>query len=305
MSPEPLTGKARFVGLASARMMYRGIREVFAAWVCVLALCAVACSSPEEKPQDEPQAGSDGDAATSEASRGGTGGMRGADSGDDDDETSTGQGSDAGVDAGPLEELDEDRALSGLSDLEIKFLCAELAELADTIADEEDVARLGCVLLASAFAGSGGSFDVATCQEMVDACPITSEGVISTMRCDADGLRAATMSCELSVGQYRECVVASAEKLAELLDAYSCQSLGEADAAAPESIDTSPSAVAECAPVMAACPALFGPDEGGPAENGCDDSCSESKDRFCDDGGPGSLTNLCPLGTDCSDCGQR
>ena len=37
----------------------------------------------------------------------------------------------------------------------------------------------------------------------------------------------------------------------------------------------------------------------------CLDTCSFSSDGECDDGGPGSLNNLCELGTDCEDCGPR
>ena len=35
----------------------------------------------------------------------------------------------------------------------------------------------------------------------------------------------------------------------------------------------------------------------------CEDTCTFSSDEFCDDGGPGSEYSLCPMNTDCSDCG--
>ena len=38
---------------------------------------------------------------------------------------------------------------------------------------------------------------------------------------------------------------------------------------------------------------------------GCAEQCEFAGDGECDDGGPGSLTSLCSLGTDCSDCGAR
>ena len=44
---------------------------------------------------------------------------------------------------------------------------------------------------------------------------------------------------------------------------------------------------------------------GTPAANGCDNTCNTSNDNECDDGGPGSLYNVCALGTDCADCGPR
>ncbi|MFT5353712.1 MAG: hypothetical protein ACI9KE_000912 [Polyangiales bacterium] len=42
-----------------------------------------------------------------------------------------------------------------------------------------------------------------------------------------------------------------------------------------------------------------------PAPNGCNDTCNTSNDSECDDGGPDSLYDICALGTDCADCGQR
>jgi hypothetical protein len=38
---------------------------------------------------------------------------------------------------------------------------------------------------------------------------------------------------------------------------------------------------------------------------GCNEDCLFAGDGECDDGGPGSLTDICLLGTDCSDCGAR
>ena len=37
----------------------------------------------------------------------------------------------------------------------------------------------------------------------------------------------------------------------------------------------------------------------------CEDTCEFTGDYECDDGGEGSLTDLCELGTDCFDCGPR
>ena len=41
------------------------------------------------------------------------------------------------------------------------------------------------------------------------------------------------------------------------------------------------------------------------AGGGCTNTCGSSGDGECDDGGPGSLYNICPLGSDCADCGPR
>lgn len=37
----------------------------------------------------------------------------------------------------------------------------------------------------------------------------------------------------------------------------------------------------------------------------CEDTCTYAHDGACDDGGPSAEYSLCPLGTDCSDCGPR
>jgi len=37
----------------------------------------------------------------------------------------------------------------------------------------------------------------------------------------------------------------------------------------------------------------------------CENTCQYAFDNECDDGGPDSLYDLCPLGTDCADCGPR
>lgn len=37
----------------------------------------------------------------------------------------------------------------------------------------------------------------------------------------------------------------------------------------------------------------------------CQNTCVFAKDGECDDGGPGSTSELCSLGMDCADCGER
>jgi len=41
------------------------------------------------------------------------------------------------------------------------------------------------------------------------------------------------------------------------------------------------------------------------ADVSCTDDCPTHGDGECDDGGPGSLYDICALGTDCTDCGPR
>eukprot|EP00966_Prymnesium_polylepis_P275538 6366384-Prymnesium_polylepis.1 len=40
-------------------------------------------------------------------------------------------------------------------------------------------------------------------------------------------------------------------------------------------------------------------------QSGCTDTCHYPTDGICDDGGDGSTYNVCPLGSDCTDCGVR
>ena len=47
------------------------------------------------------------------------------------------------------------------------------------------------------------------------------------------------------------------------------------------------------------------PYEDPPFGGVCTDTCPSSNDGECDDGGPGSLYDICELGSDCSDCGVR
>jgi hypothetical protein len=283
----------------------------------VLALTTAACSSNDQRP-DEPQAGTEagsagadggagaGGAGASASGAGGASGAAGAASGSGGSAAASGVGGtlDPDIDGGADDGVDGDLSLADLSDQEIKGLCRELAELSDMIASPADVVRLGCVLLASAFAGSGGEFDVATCEDSVQGCLLNDEGVVSTMRCEPEKLREATVGCVVTVDQYRACAVAGAERTAEWVDAFSCMTLAESSAPSPMAIDTSPSSIPECAPVQAACPTIF---ESGnePAADGCDETCIDAKDDFCDDGGPGSYTNRCAIGTDCTDCGPR
>lgn len=47
------------------------------------------------------------------------------------------------------------------------------------------------------------------------------------------------------------------------------------------------------------------PDWGDSGAPSCEDTCRFADDGACDDGGPGSTSFVCRLGTDCTDCGPR
>jgi len=42
-----------------------------------------------------------------------------------------------------------------------------------------------------------------------------------------------------------------------------------------------------------------------PAAAQCTNTCASANDNECDDGGPGSLYDICEFGSDCNDCGVR
>eukprot|EP00966_Prymnesium_polylepis_P305047 7048580-Prymnesium_polylepis.1 len=45
--------------------------------------------------------------------------------------------------------------------------------------------------------------------------------------------------------------------------------------------------------------------EHGIGDSPCGESCEYAADGLCDDGGSGSDYDVCPLGSDCTDCGRR
>lgn len=59
----------------------------------------------------------------------------------------------------------------------------------------------------------------------------------------------------------------------------------------------------DCGPRLVAQP--IRPPTGIDASTLCTNTCQFANDSECDDGGPGSLYDLCDLGSDCQDCGPR
>jgi hypothetical protein len=61
----------------------------------------------------------------------------------------------------------------------------------------------------------------------------------------------------------------------------------------------------DCGPRDGETPPPGGEPTPDPPGTSCSNECQFAGDGACDDGGPGSEFDLCPLGTDCDDCGQR
>lgn len=206
-----------------------------------------------------------------------------------------------------LSSLDADTALGVCDALEARF---------DATFGDADAERLSCalfgVLFSAASDGMGGAtVDVATCRQLEQEC-LASGGELSSMtRCDAAGFADAAAGCSLTVGEYADCFEAQLSALVELLDVVSCDAASDGSVLAAATTGGDPSTLPACEAFVAQCPDLVTPPDDGsgstdmPAADGCDETCVFAGDDECDDGGAGSSTPVCALGTDCADCGPR
>ena len=133
------------------------------------------------------------------------------------------------------------------------------------------------------------------------------QGEVTTMsECDPAALMAASSDCEVTIRAYVACLSDTLDLAATFFDAITCETLADPSVVAEALAMPSTSDIATCAAIEQACPELLSSGSNGPpAADGCDDTCSDAMDGFCDDGGPGAFFDLCALGTDCSDCGPR
>jgi hypothetical protein len=211
-----------------------------------------------------------------------------------------------------------DQVLSELTEDEVVALCENLNEQLSEIVTEEALANFGCAFFALITAGEPDSngqitVDPVACEQAVDECMSAGGGgeVMETANCQPDNLTTAADGCSTTVDEFTACLDASVSQLESALGAFSCESLSDPEVAAEllGSGMQDPTSLPECATIAEECPALFdsgGGSVGEPAADGCDDSCEGNlNDGFCDDGGEGADFNLCPLGTDCADCGPR
>jgi hypothetical protein len=193
--------------------------------------------------------------------------------------------------------------ISDLTEAGAVALCAEIASASESVISEEQLSELGCTLFALLF---GGADDAASCERSKNECLGLGGMSTTSTECDAEGLRAAGADCAVTTRQFGQCLIAGAQQASNILGAFQCEvfsdpnKLGELLAT-----EMGPESLPECAEIVSMCPDVLEPDKGEPAADGCDETCSDAMDDFCDDGGPGSLTDLCALGTDCTDCGPR
>jgi hypothetical protein len=265
---------------------------------------------------DTADQGGDGSAGSGSSGSGSSGGVTG----------SPGSGSSGGAAPPALSDvidtgLSSDQNLSDLSADEAIDLCERFNSQADAVFSDAQLERVACISF-GAIAGMdlsdpSAAFDVAACEQAVDECVASGDGTSMTdSMCDEAAMDLA--ECDITAGEMEACYNALLSGVAETLGLLSCEAFTD-----PQTLSTLEGSMfdspPQCDVVDERCPALspnsgdagssgssgepvFG---GPPSESGCDDTCVFNNDTECDDGGPGSDTPFCGLGTDCADCGPR
>lgn len=286
-----------------------------ALWSCKVEVGSDDDDSSDGRLDEEDAGPKGGKTGTLKPTAGKGGGGKGsilAGSGSQADQGGTSGGPDGGTahaGSGSLpDSISPDDQLSELSAADATALCeAASAEVSAAVSAEER-ARLGCTLDALPFStDASGDIDPEMCAQFVEECLMDGTyDEASEEMCDPAALLNEVEDCETTVGEYQDCLRATAQQLADAFENFNCETLSD-PAVAEEALGSVGQVNApECTAVAADCPALVGAgDDLMPAANGCNDECDFAEDELCDDGGPGSANNLCPLGTDCTDCGSR
>jgi hypothetical protein len=165
-------------------------------------------------------------------------------------------------------------------------------------------------------AASGEAPTEAACEEEVQRCmqnpPDDAAGEMEEVSIDCDSSDATDgfVGCSATVGELETCLNAAIAEARSLLSLIDCATLTDPEMAREAARGGSdPFGVPECEALNAECPGAVGgsgdASNGEPAASGCTDTCEDADDGFCDDGGDGSDTSICALGTDCTDCGSR
>jgi hypothetical protein len=211
-----------------------------------------------------------------------------------------------------------------LGDSDLVDVCEALGARLGNVVSDAEAERLACTSLALFVSvepadGGQGTVNADACNRSVDDClTLGLERGMRSTDCDLESLTAATRECSATVAEYEACVDAQAEFVVRLVDALNCDTLASPTVAkvmaGGDALDSA--TLSECRPIAAACPELLtdmgrsgggtgGSPSSAPAVDGCDDTCLFAGDNECDDGGGGSNTDFCGLGSDCADCGQR
>jgi hypothetical protein len=222
--------------------------------------------------------------------------------------------------------LPSDKVLAELTAEEAMQACEGFAEELGTIISADQSARAACTGEAvgdnvSMSEDGELSLDVAGCNDDVEQCMATAGDQFAQedIQCDSEEITLDLADCQVTVGEFERCINSVTSSLRSWLDATTCSALGrpgalEEFAEMQEAGGIDPFGVPACTSLADECPGLdlfegSGNASGGPGAGegpgGCSNTCASSGDRECDDGGPSSLFSICPLGTDCDDCGPR
>ena len=224
-----------------------------------------------------------------------------------------GGGSNPSVSSG----LPKEASVSGLSETDQAQLCEATAEAAASVVDEGSICTLLGAVAAITFSETTDqvTVDRATCEAARDEC-LNEDTVVETTeeQCSPDEVMSTLENCQATVGEVEACLSAQLRLVQSVVSRLNCGATITMDDIQDFEASQDP---AECEGLDQTCPGLFSDTDfigdtgttatGGsePSATGCDETCFFSDDGECDDGGEGSVTSACGLGTDCMDCGQR
>lgn len=219
--------------------------------------------------------------------------------------------------------LPPSKVLSGITAAEGQTLCNSLVQSTQSVFANGQLERLTCTIAALPSsirqnASGMAELDRAACEQSVSSC-IAEEGETTTENNCADAdLSTAFTGCDATVSELQACLGASLAAMRALIQQVTCSAplsqlmmgSGFEEPVACETFDMKcPGGLSAIGGATDALPEVDEGSSGGGGTGGsgagCTETCIDSMDTSCDDGGEGSLTNICALGTDCSDCGTR
>jgi hypothetical protein len=185
-------------------------------------------------------------------------------------------------------------------------LCNAVATSTNRVITDEKYCTFFAVTQTLAPTGNGSfQLDATACDSAVQDCLSNGQSFASGSGCDS-GQVADIASCNVTVQEFQACYTAKLQSASTLFGSLSCDRAPTTEEVSSFDPNAQPP---ECDGLDQKCPGVFGTSSGNdltPSPTGCDDTCTgNTNDGFCDDGGPGSDTDFCGLGTDCSDCGAR
>jgi hypothetical protein len=214
----------------------------------------------------------------------------------------------------------KDKPLVQLEDSELETVCTRIENTASSLFSQQQLHDFACTFegfAASLTADANGNFQIdrQACMQEKNTClsmpydpedsPFEDLQDEFAEECNPTQLRSQLADCNATVAEYEACLNAGLNLMRQMLSSFDCDRFNPQDL--DNLMDFDPDALPACQTLAQKCPGL-GEDEGGGGGGGgegCTNTCVDRDDGFCDDGGPGSHTSICALGTDCNDCGPR